>query len=155
MHFYILALLIGITSGLRALTALAAVSWFAYVGWLPLENTFLAFMGFSFTPYILTLLAIGELVADQLPQTPRRTLPLPFIARIVSGAFVGAALGITVNMTIGCMIAGIIGSVIGTFGGYALRKRLVKVTAGKDAPIAYLEDLIAIGGAIAIAALAS
>ena len=45
MWIYLLALLIGVVAGLRALTAPAAVSWAAHLGWLHLQNTWLAFLG--------------------------------------------------------------------------------------------------------------
>ena len=48
-----------------------------------------------------------------------------------------------------------IGAVAGTFGGYEFRVRLVKAIGGKDLPIALLEDLIAVGGAILIVNLFS
>ena len=50
-----------------------------------MENTWLAFLGFAATPYILTVLAIGELIADKLPKTPSRKAPLGFGGRIVTG----------------------------------------------------------------------
>ena len=77
----ILALLIGIVAGLRAMTAPAAVSWAAALGWLNLDGSWLAFLGYRYTPYILTLLALAELVTDQLPSTPSRTVPMQFCAR--------------------------------------------------------------------------
>ena len=52
-----LALLIGIVAGLRAMTAPAAVSWAAHLGWLELSGTWLAFLGFAWTPWIVTALA--------------------------------------------------------------------------------------------------
>jgi uncharacterized membrane protein len=155
MSIYVLALLIGIVAGLRAMTAPAVVSWAAHLDWLHLENTWLAFLGFAFTPYIFTLLAIGELITDKLPKTPSRKTALPFSVRIVSGAFCGAALGASSNALIGGLVAGATGSVIGTLGGYAFRVRLVAATGGKDPPIAILEDVIAIGGAILIVMSAS
>ena len=72
----LLALVIGIVAGLRAMTAPAAVSWAARAGWLDLGGTWLAFMGHAFTPWILTVLALAELVTDQLPTTPSRTVPV-------------------------------------------------------------------------------
>src|SRR6202795_855296 len=93
MSLYVLAFLIGVVAGLRSMTAPAVVSWAARLGWLHVENTGLAFLGFTFTPYILSVLAIGELIADKLPKTPSRKTPGPFIGRIVTGAFCGAALG--------------------------------------------------------------
>src|SRR6476469_3743221 len=90
---YLLALLIGCVAGLRTFTAPTLVSWAARLGWLDLSGTWLAFLGYAWTPWILTLLAIGELAADQLPTMPSRTAPFGFTARIISGAVSGAAVG--------------------------------------------------------------
>jgi uncharacterized membrane protein len=152
MTIHVLALLIGIVAGLRAMIAPAVISWAAHFGWLHLEDTRLAFLGFSYTPYVFALLAIGELITDQLPNTPSRTTFLPFLTRIVSGAFCGAAIGAQDGDLIGGSLAGAIGSVIGTLGGYMFRMRLVAAIGGKDSPIAFLEDAIAIAAAILIAA---
>jgi uncharacterized membrane protein len=146
---YVLAFLIGGVAGLRTLTALALVSWGSYLGWLPLGDTWLAFLGYQWTPWILTGLAAGELVADQLPSTPSRTAPLGFGARIVSGAVSGAALGTAGGTMIGGMVAGIGGAVIGTLGGHAFRAQLAAAFR-RDRPAAFIEDAIALGGALAI-----
>jgi uncharacterized membrane protein len=151
MSVYVLAFLIGVIAGLRALTAPAAVSWAARLGWIHLEDTGLAFMGFAFTPWILTLLAIGELINDKLPKTPSRKAPGSFGARIVTGAFSGAALGASSGSLKGGLVMGALGAVAGTLGGYEARTRLVRATGGKDLPIALLEDAVAVFGAIAIA----
>jgi uncharacterized membrane protein len=145
---YVFALLIGVIAGLRAMTAPAAVSWAAALGWINLQGTIFAFMGAAITPWIFTVLAIVELVSDQLPQTPSRKVPMQFGARIISGAFCGAVLGAAGGQLIGGLIAGAIGAVIGTLGGAEFRARLVAATGGRDLPIALLEDVIAIGGAI-------
>ena len=126
------------------MTAPAAVSWAARLGWLHLENTPLAFLGFAITPYMLSVLAIGELISDKLPKTPSRKTPVPFAARVLTGAFCGAALGAPGQALIGGLLAGALGGVAGTLGGYEFRSRLVKATGGKDLPIALLEDAIAI-----------
>jgi uncharacterized membrane protein len=150
MFIYLLAFLIGVIAGLRSMTAPAAVSWAARLGWLHLENTALAFLGYVATPYILSVLAVGELINDKLPKTPSRKAPVPFIFRIVVGALCGAALGATSAGLIGGLLAGILGAVAGTLGGYEFRARLVRAIGGKDLPIALLEDAIAIGGAALI-----
>ena len=150
MSTFGLAFLIGVIAGLRSMTAPAAVSWAARWGWLHLENTWLAFLGFAATPYIFTVLAIGELIADQLPKTPSRKAPLGFGGRIVTGALCGAALGATSQSLIGGLVAGVLGAVAGTLGGYECRVRLVKAIGGNDLPIALLEDAVAIGGAFLI-----
>ena len=64
MSLYVLAFLIGVVAGLRALTAPAAVSWAARLGWLHLNNTPLGFLGFAATPYIVSVLALAELIGD-------------------------------------------------------------------------------------------
>ena len=151
MSVYVLAFLIGVIAGLRAMTAPAAVSWAARLGWIHLENTGLAFMGYAFTPWILTLLAIGELINDKLPKTPSRKAPGSFGARIVTGALSGAALGASGGSLAGGLVLGALGAVAGTLGGYEARTRMVRATGGKDLPIALLEDAIAVLGAIWIA----
>jgi uncharacterized membrane protein len=143
---YALALLIGIVAGLRTMTAPAAISWAAWSGWLALEGSWFAFLGNSWTPWIFTLLALGEFVGDQLPSTPSRTVPLQFGARLLSGAMCGAAIASPHGAMLGGLLAGIVGAVIGTFGGHAFRLRLASAFK-KDLPAALVEDVIAISGA--------
>ena len=118
MPVYVLAFLIGVIAGLRSLTAPMAVSWAAHLGWLHLENTWLAFLVFAATPYILTVLAFGELVADKPPKTPSRKAPPGFIARVVTGGLCGAAFGVANQAPITGFGVGILGAVAGTFAGY-------------------------------------
>src|SRR5580692_1960984 len=117
MSTYVFAFLIGVIAGLRSLTAPAAASWGARLGWLHLENTWMAFLGFAATPYIISVLAIGELIADKLPKTPSRKAPPGFIARIVTGALCGAAIGATGGSWVAGVVAGMTGAVAGTLGG--------------------------------------
>src|SRR5262249_20854473 len=146
---YVLALLIGCIAGLRTFTAPALVSWVARLGGLNLSDTWLAFLGHAWTPGILTLLAIGEVIVDQLPSTPSRTEPPGFRGRIVAGAVSGAAVGTAGGTMVGGMIVGIAGAVIGTLGGHAFRLQLA-ASFRRDRPAAFIEDAIALGGALAI-----
>lgn len=149
---YLLALLIGIIAGLRTMTAIAAVSWAAYLGYLNLDGSWLAFLGYCFTPWILSALALGEFVTDQLPFTPSRKVPVQFGARILSGAISGAAVALPSGTWVGGLIAGAVGAVIGTLGGAAARSRLAKAL-GRDLPAALTEDAIAIIGAVLVVGL--
>lgn len=146
---FVLPLLIGIVAGLRAMTAPAAVSWAARLGWLDLSATPLAFLGYAFTPWIFTLFAIGELITDQLPTTPSRTVPVQFGTRLLVGALCGAAIGASGGALVLGLIAGLVGAVIGTLGGRAVRGKLA-AAFGADRPAALLEDAVAIGGALLI-----
>ncbi|OBI11774.1 DUF4126 domain-containing protein [Mycobacterium sp. E2497] len=148
----LLALLIGVVAGLRSLTAPAVVAWAAYLGWIDLHGTWASWMANIITVVVFSVLAVGELVNDKLPKTPARTAPPIFAARIVMGGLAGAALGAWPHWTFSALGAGVIGAVLGTLGGYQARKRLAAV-AGKDLPIALLEDAVAIVGGLAIAAV--
>jgi uncharacterized membrane protein len=150
--FLLMALLIGVVAGLRSLTAPAVVSWAAVCGSIDLHHTWAAWVGSMITAIVLTVLAVGELVNDKLPKTPARTAPPVFAARLIMGAFAGAVVGAEPHYTVSALGAGVVGAVLGTLGGYQARKRLVAAIGGKDLPIALLEDAVAIGGGIAIAA---
>ena len=140
---YGLALLAGIVAGSRTFTGPAAVSWAARLGYVNLDGSWLAFMGYTWTPWIFTLLAIVEMVGDQLPSTPSRKVPMQFGARIVGGALSGATIGTAAGSWIIGLIAGVIGAVIGTFGGAEIRGYLAKAF-GRDTPAAFIEDAGAI-----------
>jgi uncharacterized membrane protein len=149
MDIFLPSLFIGVIAGLRAMTAPAAVSWAARLGWLDLAATPLAFLGYAFTPWIMIVLALGELVSDKLPTTPSRKLPAPFAGRILSGALCGGAVGAAGGALVIGAITGAIGGVIGTIGGHAFRARLA-TAFGRDLPAALLEDVVAVGGAALI-----
>ena len=140
---YGVALIAGVVAGSRVFTATAAVSWAAWLGHLDLSGSWLAFMGYAWTPWIFTILAIVELVTDQLPSTPSRKVPMQFGARIVSGALSGATVGAAGGSWIAGLVAGVIGAVIGTYGGAEIRSRMAKAF-GRDPPAAFIEDAGAI-----------
>jgi uncharacterized membrane protein len=145
----LLPLLIGVVAGLRTMTAPAAVSWAARIGWLNLAPTSLAFLGYAFTPWVLTALALAELVNDKLPSTPSRTVPPQFGARLVSGGLSGAAIGAAHGGLFIGLVAGIVGAVIGTLGGRTCRAQLARAF-GSDRPAAFIEDAVAISSAFLI-----
>ena len=146
-----LALLMGMVAGLRAMTAPAAVSWAAHLGRLDLSATWFSFLGHPAAPWILTLLALGEFVTDQLPSTPSRRVPLQFGARIASGAVCGWCLGASAGAPWPGLAAGVVGAVIGTLGGAAARARLA-ATFSRDRPAARIEDGAAVLGALVLVA---
>lgn len=142
----LLAFSIGVVAGLRSLTAPAVVAWAAHLGWINLHGSPLAFMGSVWAVAIFTILALVELVADQLPSTPARTAPVGLSARIVTGALTGACLGIAGDAALWLgALAGASGGVAGAFAGYHARVGLVRALHAPDFGIAIPEDLIAIG----------
>lgn len=151
----LLALAIGVVAGLRTFTAPAVMAWAATAEWINLSGTWAAWVGHWVTVAILTVLAVGELITDQLPKTPSRKTTPQFAARLIAGGFAGAVLGTAWGYTVGCVGAGVVGAVLGTLGGYEARRALVAANGGRDLPVALGEDVVAIGGGIIIAYLTS
>ena len=151
----LLALLIGVVAGLRALTAPAVLAWAAMLHWINLSGTWASWMGHWATVAILTVLAVAELVSDKMPTLPSRKSAPQFLVRLASGAFSGAVLGTAWGYRWGSLGAGLIGAVLGTLGGYAARTRLVAANGGRDRPVALGEDLFAAAFGIAVALLTS
>lgn len=150
----LLALLIGVVAGLRALTPPAAVAWGGFLGWINLDGTWAQWVAHPITVAVFTVLLIGELITDQLPKTPSRKVPSQFAARLISGGFAGAVIGTAWGYTVGGLGAGVVGAVLGTLGGAAARGGLA-TRAGKDLPAALTEDVVAVAGGFVVVALAS
>jgi uncharacterized membrane protein len=150
-HVLLFVFIIGVVTGLRSLTGPAVTSWAAHLGWLSLIGTPMRFMSSIITVTIFTLLAVVELVADQLPSAPARTAPAGLSARVVMGGLCGAAVAVAggESMAIG-IVVGILGAIVGTYGGYQARTRSVKALGLPDVVIAVIEDIVAVGGGLLV-----
>lgn len=141
--------LLGMMTGLRTMTPIAVVCWFAYFGsdggHLPLGGTWAFWAGKLVTAIVFTVLAVGEYVGDKRPRTPNRTAPGPLLSRIAFGGLVGAiaATGAKGSLAEGVLL-GAVGALAGSFLGYHLRKYLVEWSGRPDWNIAVLEDAFAL-----------
>jgi uncharacterized membrane protein len=117
--------------------------------WLDLYGTRISFLGWSATVGILTLLAIGELVADKLPSTANRTAAIPLFERVLTGSLCGRAFSASGGATraLGAAV-GALGGVAGAFAGYSVRHALVGNWKVPDGAVAVAEDLISIGSGL-------
>src|SRR5271155_2708506 len=149
MLLLLFAFLIGAVCGLRSMTAPAVVAWGAFLGWLHLQDSYLAFFANKISLVVFSLLAIGELIADKLPFIPGRTQPGPLGARIVFGALCAAALCLSggASLLLGAILGGL-GGIAGAFAGYNYRGWLSRGAKLPDLLIALLEDLVAVGGGL-------
>jgi uncharacterized membrane protein len=139
--------LLGMTVGLRTMTAMAVLCWFAWLQLLP-QHGWAFWVGSLVSVIVFTLCAVGEYVVDTLPSTPSRTAPVGLTARLVFGALVGAlAAHAIIEPVAGGVIFGLIGTLIGAFGGVRVRRYWAK-TLGRDLPVALLESAIALGLAV-------
>jgi uncharacterized membrane protein len=93
----------------------------------------------------------GELVADKLPVTPSRLTPGPFLQRLATGAAVGAAVHYDAGRPRGLgALVGAAGAGAGAFAGTRTRALLADRTALPGPLLGGLEDLFAVGLAVAV-----
>jgi uncharacterized membrane protein len=151
----LLALLIGVIAGLRALTAPALVAWGAFLGWIDVDGKWSEWIAHPITLTVLTVFLLVELVTDQLPKTPSRKTAPQFITRLIMGGFAGAVIGSSFFHTYSSLGAGIVGAVLGTLAGAAARHRFADHRNGQDRPGAILEDIVAVGGGLLVTFLVS
>jgi uncharacterized membrane protein len=145
MSWMIAIPLLGLTTGLRSMTPMALICWYAYLGYLPVDGTWAAWTAHFWVAVALTVLAVGELIADKLPKTPNRTSPGPLLWRLI---LAGAAGSIAASAMDGPglegVLLGVLGALLGAFGGYMLRRDLVEKMDCKDWHVAVAEDLVTI-----------
>jgi uncharacterized membrane protein len=139
---------------LRTLAAPAVLAWAAKRRWIRLADSPFATIISAKASKRITDFAVSELIADKLPFTPSRLKPGPFAARIVSGAVCGATIYGVVEQPLkeGAVLGGL-GAIAGALAGYHMRKRLSRNLP--DLGVAVLEDVVAIGGGVLLAALAA
>lgn len=149
-----LALLIGVVTGLRTAMPPAVLAWGVHRHWLDLHDSRLAFIGSTTAVVVLTVCALGELVVDKLPSAPNRTIVGGIVARVVLGGLSGAVIATAGSQSaaLGALLGGA-GGIAGAFGGLRARTGLVRALHVPDFVVACAEDAIAIGASVAIVAL--
>ena len=132
MEIVLLAFGIGVVSGLRAFTSLAAVMLMRGGLW----------------GFVLAVAAAGEYAADAWPKIPSRTALPSIVIRPLSGAVAGCLLAAAHagSPAVGA-VSGVAGALAGTYGGHAARLAAIEKIGALPAAIA--EDVVA----IALAAL--
>jgi uncharacterized membrane protein len=141
--------LLGLATGLRSMTPMAVLCWFAYFGYLPVGGTWAAWTARIAVAAVFTVLALGELVADKLPRTPNRTAPGPLFARLVLGGLVGSISATAMDGPgIEGVLLGVVGAALGACGGFMIRRDIVEALGCPDWPVAVAEDLLTILSAV-------
>jgi uncharacterized membrane protein len=137
--------MLGFATGLRTMTPMAILCWFAYLHHLPIRHSWAFWAANLITAIVFSVMALGEYVGDKLPNTPNRISAFPLIARLCFGGLVGgiAATGLRGSLVEGVLL-GAIGALAGSFIGYQLRTGLRNHFQCKDAPIAITEDVVAV-----------
>ena len=135
--------LLGLTTGLRSMTPMALICWYAYLGYLPVDGTWAAWTAHLWVAILWSVLAVGELIADKLPRTPNRTSMGPLLWRLILAGMAGSIAAGAMNGSglEGALLAEL-GALLGAFGGFMLRRDLVEKMGCQDWHVAVAEDLI-------------
>jgi len=147
MLTWILAIpLLGAATGMRSMTPMAVLCWYAWLGWLPVQGTWAEWTSRFWVAIAFTVLAVGELVGDKLPKIPSRTSPAPLLWRLALGGLAGAIAATSLDGPgLEGIVLALIGVVLGTFGGFMVRRDLVANLGCPDWPVALGEDALTIG----------
>lgn len=140
---------LGVSAGLRSFTPLAVAAWFASKGELRTRRTWASWLAHPAAVASLTAAAAGEYIGDKLPNTPNRTSPLGLVGRLALGGTVGAIIATSYKRNlVGGVALGALGAAAGTYGGFYLRKGLVKGLGAADLPVAIAGDAASIALAV-------
>lgn len=140
--------LLGFITGMRTMTPITVVCWFAWLRLLPVDDW--AAWSAKFPVVIaFTLLAILEYVADKYGKTPRPTRLVVLLIRFFFGGLVGAIIATALDAP-GAegAILGVLGSLVGAFAAYQLRRQLTHRIGCKAWHVTVGEDIFAICCAI-------
>jgi uncharacterized membrane protein len=138
---------LGFSCGLRSALGPALLSRAASRGELRrLEDTPFAFATSLRISRALTLLAVGEMVADKTPVVPPRTAPPVLLARAVSGAASGAAISLAGSHSgrTGAALGGA-SAVIAAIAGTRLRVAIGQRPSVPSLLPGLVEDTLAVG----------
>jgi len=139
--------MLGVATGMRSMTGLAVLCWFAWMGLVP-ETGWAAWSATAAAAIVFGLCAVAEYAGDLSPRAPKRTTLLPLTVRLlfggVAGVLVSHALG---EPVVGGVIFGVIGALIGAYGGVRMRMWLARKT-GRDWPVGLTESAVALGLAV-------
>jgi uncharacterized membrane protein len=152
-HASALAIGIGGVAGLRPMTAYAVIALALERRWIrPGDSTLARIISASASKRIAEL-ALAELIADKLPFTPSRLELAPLASRIVSGAICGATIHKARKPTLarGALVGGL-AAIAAAVAGHHARRKLNRSLP--DFVVALLEDGLAAGGGLVMAALA-
>ena len=139
MQAYATSFGIGLVTGMRSMTACAALTWAASQG----RTRGNAIPGGPVARTLSSTAALAEMAGDKMPFAPDRRIPPSFALRLVIGAISGWALaGRAASPTTGAL-AGAAGAIAGTLLGRSARGGDNRSASGQARGLS--EDVVAAG----------
>jgi uncharacterized membrane protein len=140
--------LLGFITGMRTMTPITVVCWFAWLRLLPVDE-WAAWSAKLPVVVAFTLLAALEYIADKYGRTPRPTRPVVLLIRVFFGGLVGAIVATALDAPgVEGVILGLLGSLVGAFTAYQLRHQLTHRIGCKTWHVTVSEDIFAVCCAI-------
>ena len=141
--------LMGFITGMRTMTPMAVLCWFAWLKLLPVDGSWAWWFGVLWVAVLFTVLALVECVADKMGKSPRPTRPTVLVVRFFFGGLVGAILASGLDASgVEGVILGVLGALVGAFAAYQLRHQLTRRIGCKMWQVTLTEDVFAIAAAI-------
>jgi uncharacterized membrane protein len=141
---------LGAVAGVRSMSAPALLSRAASRGDIGgIEGTPFAFLASPRTARILTVLAVGEALADKLPFSPDRISAPGLVGRMASGALVGATLFAAAERRtpLGAGF-GLLAAVAASYPSYYLRVKTQEKLGAPNWAVGLVEDALAEGAGL-------
>ncbi|WP_051978159.1 DUF4126 family protein [Edaphobacter aggregans] len=141
--------LLGFIAGMRAMTAMAAMCWFAFAGQLPLAGSWAWWCARLPVAIAFTLLALLEYAADWRSWIPRLTHPAVLITRLFFAGLAGAIVASALNASgVEGVILGVLGAIVGALCTHLLHQEAIRHPGLTSWHVTLAEDIFAIGATI-------
>lgn len=153
LNTYAKAMVLGIITGMRSMSAFALVSHKLMDEQSPLTVRHKPFklLASPIAANVLKVLAAAEMIADKTSVIPNRISPSPLTTRAVAGAVCGALICASEGKRadLGGVVGGL-SAIASAYGCYHLRGRICDSTGLPDILVALAEDAIVITGGLSV-----
>ncbi|WP_239989267.1 DUF1990 family protein [Corallococcus macrosporus] len=141
------ALGLGILAGMRSMSAPTLASRWLNRTQPGSEDRLARILAHPWTPRVLGLLTVGELIGDKLPMTPSRVTVVPLTGRMLTGALAAAAVATEQQRgrRLAAAALGALAALASSWAFYSLRRTATKKLGVPDAAVALTEDALLAG----------
>ncbi len=140
--------LLGFITGMRTMTPMAVVCWFAWLKLLPVDP-WAAWTAKLPIVIAITVLGVLEYVADKYSFSPSPSRLSVLLVRVFFAGLVGAIVATALDAPgVEGVILGVLGALLGAFCAYQLRLQLTHRLGCKAWHITLVEDIFAVVCAI-------